>query len=85
MITYENRLSNTTGGLLKSFNTSLLSFEDASQAGVLTTLPPSQWGELNKTVASMARVNNRTTSTRGNTASKRGIAYVVLLLCGVCV
>jgi hypothetical protein len=70
VIIYENRLTNTTGGLLRSFNTSLLSFEDASQAGALTRLPPRQWEALNSTVASLARVNNRTISTRGNTASE---------------
>jgi hypothetical protein len=70
VIAYENGLANTTGGLLRSFNTSLLAFQDASEAGSLVNLSPSQWEELNKTVADAARVNNRTTATRGNTASE---------------
>lgn len=83
VIAYENGLSNTTGDLLVTFNRTLLSFEDASQAGVLTTLSPTTWQELNKTVASMARVNNRTASTRGNTAGKCCFAVKLLAACAV--
>jgi hypothetical protein len=54
-----------------------LAFQDASDAGALANLPPSQWEELNKTVADAARVNNRTTATRGNTASECVWAGVV--------
>ncbi|WIA16180.1 hypothetical protein OEZ85_012894 [Tetradesmus obliquus] len=68
VIAYENGLSNTTGTLLKGFNESLLSFEDASSAGVLANLNPAQWQELNETVASIAGDNRDVTATRGNTA-----------------
>lgn len=68
VIAYENGLSNTTGTLLKGFNESLLSFEEASSARVLANLNPAQWQELNETVASIAGDNRDVTATRGNTA-----------------
>lgn len=70
VIAYENGLSNTTGTLLKGFNESLLSFEEASSARVLANLNPAQWQELNETVASIAGDNRDVTATRGNTASE---------------
>lgn len=70
VIAYKNGLSNTTGTLLKGFNESLLSFEEASSAGVLANLNPAQWQELNETVASIAGNNRDVTATRGNTASE---------------
>ncbi|WIA36374.1 hypothetical protein OEZ86_007690 [Tetradesmus obliquus] len=68
VIAYENGLSNTTGTLLKGFNESLLSFEEASSARVLANLNPAQWQELNETVTSIAGDNRDVTATRGNTA-----------------
>jgi hypothetical protein len=70
VIAYENGLANTTGTLLKGFNESLLSFEAASSAGVLSNLAPAQWQELNETVAGIAGDNRDITATRGNTASE---------------
>lgn len=50
VITYENRLSNLTTNLYKDFNTTLLSYRNASASNALPLLPPAQWEALNKTV-----------------------------------
>ncbi len=50
MITYENRIANLTTNLYKDFNTTLLSYRNASASNALPLLPPAQWDALNKTV-----------------------------------
>ncbi|KAG6552743.1 hypothetical protein Mapa_005691 [Marchantia paleacea] len=49
---YEDRVTNLTTQVYKDFNTSLQSYKAASDALVLTNLPPSTWTQLNDTINS---------------------------------
>lgn len=51
VILYEDRVQNLTTSLYKDFNTSLLSFRNASASNALPQLPAAQWAALNETIS----------------------------------
>jgi hypothetical protein len=60
-MSYEQAVSGLTTDLLSGFNNTLLEYQNASNAGVLTNLQPAEWQELNDTVSSMAKLNRNLT------------------------
>eukprot|EP00775_Hariotina_reticulata_P012768 gene12768-12896_t len=68
VLKYENALANSTSSMLTQFNTSLLAFKPAAEAGALRTLSPAKIEELNNTIEGIAKANSAITTVKDNTA-----------------
>jgi sodium-dependent phosphate transporter len=68
VLKYENALANSTSSMLNQFNSSLLAFKPAADAGALRTLSTAQWEQLNNTIEDIASSNKAITTVKDNTA-----------------
>jgi hypothetical protein len=56
VVYYEDRVTNLSRNIYKSFNSTLQDYHDISASGALTQLPPDTWNELNDTVNTQADI-----------------------------